>query len=199
MRIRLLAVVAAVAVASALPAGAAPAPQITDPTGDARNQSAGADIVSVLFGTQGTTAKVGKKMVYTPAKLVVTATYAAAPSTDPYVSHQLVFNAGDCGEIYMEVFSGGTFGSAGCLEDGFEPSVKIVDNTIVYTLPFNTIGKQYLKAGASLTDLVAYTAVADPVLGYEMQEIAAIVLAEAGNPADAAIDYATTTAVYKIS
>lgn len=198
MRTRLLAVAAVAALAAAVPATAASAPQITDPTGDARNQSAGADIVSALFGTQGTTAKVGRKTVYTPSKLVVTVTYAAAPSTDPYVSHQLTFELPGCGNVYMQVFNGSsTWGDADCLgEDAtFDPSYKMAGSTITWTLPFNSIGKQYFKPGTALTDLVAYTAVAEPVLGIESQ----LVAGDAPVPVDAALDYATTTAAYKIS
>jgi len=198
MRTRLLAVAAVAALAAAVPATAAPAPQITDPTGDARNQSAGADIVSALFGTSGTTAKVGKKSVYTPTKLVVTVTYAAAPSTDPYVSHQLVFELPGCGRVYMEVFNGSsTFGDAECLGDGvtFDPSFKMAGNAITWTLPFQSIGKQYFKVGTALTDLVAYTAVAEPALGLETQDF----FGAAPLPVDGALDFATTTAAYKVS
>lgn len=198
MRIRLLSVAAVAALAAALPAGAAPAPQITDPAGDARTQSAGADIVSVLFGTQGTTTKVGRKSVYTPAKLTVAVTYSAAPSTDAYVSHQVAFTAPGCGEVYLEMYTGGTFGSADCLEDPFDFSYKADGNVLTVTLPFNTVGKQYFKVGSSLTDLVAYTAFADPVLGYETQELISVAAAEAGAPVDGAIDYATSTASFKI-
>ncbi|HEV2891367.1 MAG TPA: hypothetical protein VGX28_13425 [Frankiaceae bacterium] len=195
MRIRLLSVAAVAVLAAALPAGAAaPKPQITDPAGDARTQAAGADIVSVLFGTTGTTTKVGRKSVYTPSKLVVDVTYSAAPSTDPYVSHQVTFTAPGCGNVYLEIYSGGTFGVADCLPEdtSFDVSYKAAGNVLSISLPFNTIGKQYFKVGSSLTDLAAYTALADPVLGYESQELAGIA------EADGSIDYATSPATFKI-
>jgi hypothetical protein len=197
VRTRLLAVAAVAALAAAVPATAAPAPQITDPAGDARTQSAGADIVSALFGTDGTTQKVGKKTVYTPTKLVVTVTYAAAPSTDPYVSHQVLFTSPGCGSVYLEVYSGGTFGVADCLPEdaSFDVSYKVSGNSIVYTLPFNSIGKQYFKPGTALTDLTAYTAIADPALGYETYELTA---APGVLPVDGGIDVATSAASYRI-
>lgn len=200
MRIRLLSVAAVAALATALPSFAAPAPQITDPKGDARGGAAGTDIVSALFATQGTTAKVGKKTVYTPTKLVVDVTYAAAPSTDPYVSHQVVFTAPGCGTVYLEVYALGTFGVADCMPDdtSFDVTYKVTGNTMQFTLPFTVIGKQYFKPGSSLTDLVAYTAVSDPVFGYESQEVVGAVASEAGVPADGAIDFATTKASYRI-
>lgn len=199
MRIRLLSIAAVAVLATAVPSSAAAKPQITDPKGDARTGNAGADVVSVLFGTQGTTAKVGKRTVYTPSKLVVNVTYAAAPSADPHVSHQVTFTAPGCGTVYLEIYSGGTYGNADCLpeDSAFDISYKASGNTLSLSLPFNTIGKQYLKRGAALTDLVAYTAVADPLLGFESQEVGGLVLGEAG--ADAAIDYASSAAAYKIA
>lgn len=197
MRIRLFAAAAVAVLAAGIPASAAPAPQVTDPKGDARTQSAGADIVSVLFGTQGTTSKVGRKTVYTPSKLVVTVTYAAAPSADPYVGHVLTFVDPGCGRVYLEVFAGdSTWGDAACLGEGVTLGVihKVSGNSIVYTVPLNALGKGNLKVGSALTNLTAYTAVADPVLGIETQELAG----ESPVFVDASIDHATSAASYKI-
>ena len=201
MRTRLLAATAVVAAAAlALPASGAPAPQVVDPKGDAKTQSAGADIVSALFGTAGTTQKIGKRTVYTPGKLTVTVTYAAAPSTDPYVSHQVSFTAPGCGNVYLEIFSTGTFGVADCSppDTSFDVSYKIAGNTITYTLPFSTLGKQYFKTGTPLTDLVTYTAFSDPQFGYESQEIAATTHVAGVTAAEGAIDFATSAASYRI-
>lgn len=197
MRTRLLAVAAVAALGAALPVSAAPAPQITDPTGDALTQEASADIVSALFRTEGSTTKVGRKSVYTPSKLLVDVTYAAAPSTDPHVAHVLTFNAPGCGVVYLEVFMLGTWGVADCLPDtDFEVSYKINGNTLTYTLPFTVVGKQYFKPGSSLTDLVAYTAASEPTVGVESVEV--VSSAPVAPPVNGAIDHATTKTAFKI-
>jgi hypothetical protein len=191
---RVLAVAALAACAAlAAPAGAAaPKPQITDPTGDSTVLGAGGDIVSALFSTAGTTAKVGKKTVYTPTKLLITITYAADVASEPYASHAVRFEVPGCGEVYLQHYSGGTFGSApdSCVTDAFDPNTSVKGKTLTFTLPFSTIGKAYMKKGAALTDLKVYTAVADPVLGYESGELG-------GDQGSS--DVATTTAVYRIS
>jgi len=191
MRTQLLAATALAALAMSLPASAAPAPQITDPAGDSRDTSATTDIVSALFGTQGTTTKVGRKTVYTPTKLVVTVTYSGAPSADPQATHAVTFTEPGCGAIYIQVYSGGTWGFADCLGDAdFGVSYKIAGNTVTYTLPFNTIGKQYFKPGTSLTDLAAYTSLSDPVFGFDVRDISGL--------DEGALDYATSAATFRI-
>ncbi len=189
---RVLAVAALAACAAlAAPAGAAaPKPQITDPKGDSAVLGAGGDIVSALFSTTGSTTRVGKKTVYTPTRLVVTVTYAANASTEQYATHVVQFAAPGCGEIYLQHFSGGKFGSAECLEDPFDPITSVKGKTVTFTLPFSSVGKAYFKKGAALTDLKVYSAVAEPVLGYETAQFA-------DDPG--ASDVATTTGVYRIS
>ena len=198
MRTRLLAVAAVAALGATLPASAAPAPQITDPAGDAVTKEAGADIVSALFRTEGTSAKVGRKTVYTPTKLAVDVTYAAAPSTDPHVAHVVSFTAPGCGNVYLEVYALGTYGVADCSppDTSFDVTYKITGNVISYSLPFTVLGKQFFKPGSSLTDLVAYTAASDPTRGIESYEMVAI--APVAPPVDGSIDFATSTASFKI-
>ncbi|HEU0133159.1 MAG TPA: hypothetical protein VFQ85_19445 [Mycobacteriales bacterium] len=153
---------------TAVPAhAAAPKPQITDPKGDTAAPMAGTDLVSVLFGTSGTTAKVKKKTVYTPTKLVVTLTYDGQPSADPTVSHVVTFDAPGCDDVYLQVYGGdGTFGSADCVNAAFDFGYKTSGNTITLTLPFGALGKS-LRGGAKLGALRAYTAVGDPLIGLE--------------------------------
>ena len=182
--------VAAIAALSFMPAaGAAPKPQIVDATGDAA-AGAGYDIVSALFTTAGTSAKAGRKTVYTPTKLVVTVTYASTVPADAYATQVVEFSAPGCEGVYLQTFSGGTFGSADCLEDPFDVSVKAAGKSVTFTLPFGVLGKQYLNKGAVLSGLTTYTALADPVLGYETGELTMRTVT---------VDSAATTNVYKIA
>lgn len=191
MRRSVLALATVLAASLALPSGAAAKPQITDPTGDQLPVgSAGYDVVSALFSTSGTTARYGRRTVYTPTKLVVTVTYAAAVSTDQQATQVVQFDAPGCADVYLQRFAGGTFGSADCLEDPFDFTVKASGKTLVFTLPFGVIGKSTMKKGAVLDNLSTYTALADPVLGYETAELSQGVVA---------VDTATTSAAYKIA
>lgn len=195
MRTQLLAasLTAALAFAAAGPADAAPKPQITDATGDARpTGGSGADVVSALFSTAGTTAKLGKKTVYTPNKLVVTVTYAGAVPSGANVAQVVQFDAPGCTDVYLESFDTGIWGSADCLEDDFAFTVKKSGKTVTFTLPFKVLGTKHLKRGATLTSLRTYTAHADPVFGYETVEIG-------GGLGAAGLDDAVTTATYKIA
>lgn len=186
---RALALAAVLSVALAAPGVAAPrTPQITDPTGDAP-AGAGYDIVSALFSTEGNTAKVGRKTVYTPTKLVVTVTYAGTVAADPYAAQVVEFDIPGCEGVYLERFSGGTWGASGCVET-FDFGAKTSGKTVTFTLPFAIIGKNVLKKGAVLTGLRTYTAAADPVLGYETAELTA---------GQVTLDSATTTKTYKIA
>lgn len=201
MRTRLLAAaVLACAAAVALPAhAAAPKPQITDPAGDNRVPNAGLDIVSATFSTSGTTAKVRGKQVYTPTRLVVSVAYAGAVATDPYATHQVTFRSPACGEVYLELYAGGPYGDAECVSGGFDFAAVAQGNVLTFTVPFSAIGKQYFKTGAALTDLVVYTAVGDPLLGYESNELAGVPAANgAPLPLDGTVDTATGTAPFKI-
>ena len=193
MRTRLLAVL--LAACAAVPAGAAaPKPQITDPSGDSRVPAAGMDIVSATFSTSGTTAKVRGKKVYTPTKLVVAVTYAGSVAQDPYATHEVMFQLPSCGEIYLEVYSGATYGTADCLTDPFEFSSTVSGSTLTYSVPFGTIGKQYVKPGVALTDLLVYSAAGDPVIGFESRELTSVM----PGVVDGSVDSATTTTAFKI-
>ena len=187
--------------ALAAPGHATP-PQVTDPSGDARVAGgAGADIVSVLFGTEGTTAKVRGRRTYTPDKLVVTVTYAGPVAVDEYVTHELVFTAPDCGEVYLERFYGGTYGLAACLDGSFDFGTRVRGSTLTYVVPFSLVGRAYLRPGAVLTDLLAYTAPGEPRFGEETNEFARLagdLVLDDPNAVDATIDRATSGATYRI-
>jgi hypothetical protein len=193
MRTLLAALVASVALTST--AGAAPRPQITDAKGDQLPVGgAGYDVVSALFTTEGTTTKVGRKTYYTPTKLIVRVTYAGAVATDDYAAQAVTFDAPGCAGVYMERYSGGTWGFTGeCPVEEFGFSVKAAGSTLTFTLPFKAIGKKHLYKGAVLTNLRTYTALADPVLGYESGEVTG------GSFGLGPVDTATTTAAYKIA
>lgn len=188
--------VAAVAATFALAApghGAVPKPQIVDPTGDALPPiSAGYDVVSALFRTEGTTAKVGRRTLYTPTKLVVTVTYAGSVPTEDVAAQVVMFDAPGCARVYLERYAlGSTYGTAECLADPFSFNTKASGKTLTFTLPFATVGKGFLKPGAVLTNLRTYTSIAEPVLGFEAGEVAGP--AEAGT-----VDNAETDAPYRV-
>lgn len=157
---------------SAVPGRAAPKPQITDPVGDVLLVGAHADVVHALFRTEGRTERVGKHKVYTPTKLVVTVTYAAdVPLDEPATARVVAFDTTSCLNVYLETYNGTTYGSADCLgQETFEFTARAKGRTMTFSLPFAMIGSQHLRRGARLTSLRTYTALADPVIGYETGE-----------------------------
>lgn len=192
---RLLVAAVAAMLAFAAPGhGAVPKPQIVDPTGDAVPPiSAGYDVVSALFRTEGTTTKVGRRTVYTPTKLVVTITYAGTVPTDEVAAQVVSFDAPGCENVYLERYAlGTTYGFAGCLDDQFSFAAKASGKTLTFTLPFGTIGKGFLKRGALLTNLRTYTSIAEPVLGFETGEMV-------GTTEYGTVDNASTGAPYRVS
>jgi hypothetical protein len=190
-RSRLLALGLLSSLAFATPGHAvAPKPQISDATGDTVVPAAGTDIVSVLFSTAGTTTKVKKKTVYTPTKLVVTVTYAGPVDVDPQATHTVTFNSG-CGAVYLEFFAGETtYGEADCAADSFDFGTKVDGKTLTFTLPFGTLGKS-IKPGSKLSELRAYTAFGDPVIGTEGVYMTGL--------EQTANDVATTGATYTVA
>ena len=185
MRLRLAAAATLSAVAAfALPGHAAPAPQITDAVGDVVVPEASLDVVSGLFSTQGV--KLGKK--YKPTKLVATITYAAEPNTSELATQVVMFDLPGCGEIYLQRYFGGTYGTAECIEDAFDFTAKVTGKTITYTLTFTTLGKS-MKPGVVLSSLRTYTSGADPVLGYSPADFNEALVA----------DHASTTKTFKVA
>lgn len=183
------------AASAALPGAAAPKPQITDPAGDGVIPVTGMDIVSATFSTAGTTAKAGRRTVYTPTKLVVAVTFAGPVTVDQWATHEVTFQVPFCGEVYLELYGGGTYGAAECLDEKFAFPSHASGSTLTFTLPFATVGAQYFAPGTRLTKLVAYSAVGDPILGYESRELTTTVLP---GVADGAVDSATTALAFTI-
>jgi hypothetical protein len=164
MRLRLAALTALAALAATALPGQAAGPQISGDGGDMPVPNL--DIVSAQFATKGTTTKVGRKTVYTPKSLVVTVTYSGAPDALPVASQYVAFTLSSCGAVLMQRYdANGTYGTAECLGDetlAFD--AVATGSTVVFTLPFNVIGKQF-KRGSTLTDLRTLTGVAEPVVG----------------------------------
>ncbi|HVF06316.1 MAG TPA: hypothetical protein VNA20_15850 [Frankiaceae bacterium] len=193
MRLPLVAALTAVALASSA-SGAAPKPQITDATADQLPVAgAGYDVVSALFATSGTTTKVKKKKIYTPTKLVITLTYAGDVPTDEYATQVVEFDAPGCSDIYLQAYAAttATYGQGDCLPEDTSVSfnAKAAGKTMTFTLPLNLFGAGVLKAGTSLTNLVTYTAYAEPVLGIEPGFVGP----------EAQVDHAETAAAYRVA
>lgn len=188
MRLRLAALTAAAALAATAMPGHAAGPQIAGDGGDV--PVASLDIVSAQFATKGVTSKVGRKTVYTPKSLVVTVTYSGAPDELPANAQFVGFTLPGCGSILMQRFDGnGTWGVAECQEPGdLTYDVAVRGNAVVFTLPFNAIGKQF-KKGSVLSDLRVLTSVADPVVGYGPVDVDEAL----------AVDSASTDAPYRVS
>jgi len=190
----LAAVAAAATLALAAPGhGAVPKPQIVDPTGDAvPTMSAGYDIVSALFRTEGTTTRVGRRTTYTPSRLVVTVTYAGTVPTEEVAAQVVTFDVTGCENVYLERYAlGTTYGVADCIAEQFTFNAKASGKTVTFTLPFTTIGKSYLKPGALLSNLRTYTSIAEPVLGFETGEMV-------GTTNAGTVDDATTATPYRV-
>lgn len=167
MRARLVAVSAAAALAVlTVPSHAAVAPQITDPTGDSLVPMASLDITSGRFATTGTTAKVGKKTVYTPKNLVITLSYAGTPDVSRGATYYALFDVAGCGEVLLEMYATGTWATADCLEDSFDfDAVAKGPNSLEFTMPLSTFGKG-VKAGTKITSMRALTGGSDPLVGF---------------------------------
>jgi hypothetical protein len=208
---------AAVLATPALSGAAAPAPQIVDPSGDAVGSQASLDIVSVKFSTTGTTSvvKKGKKKitVYTPTKLVVTETLAAAPSATQSVRYRIQADIDGCGSfdlLYVNAATGPD-GSLflSCPDGGSDPTAggtlitttpKIAGSVMTWEFSLKMLPAE-IKVGSAVSGFKAYTDVADPVFGlFGTGDGASALLNLPGDPsnAKAVADAASGTAVWKI-
>lgn len=176
MRTARLALVAAglAAVGFAVPSGAAtPAPTssapktltFTDPSGDGKLP--GDDIVKVAYTTTGTTAKVGKKTVYTPKNVVMSIETAAPISTNGYLQYTVQGVIDGCGEFYLGSAPGSELDtiSAACPDDDSvdfaAATYEVKGNTITFTVPVDST----FKAGTKIATPSAYVGVVDPITG----------------------------------
>lgn len=214
-RLAAAALVAAAAFAASVPSHAAPAPQITDASGDAVGGQAALDIVTVRFSTTGltTVTKVRGKRVttYTPTKLVVTQTLAGAPSTTLGTRYRIEATVDGCGQfdIYYVNGASGPTGSAwfDCPEGGLGESGTLLDvvpkisgSTMTWELPLKTLPRE-VKVGSVLSAFRAYTDLGDPLTGIlGTGEGAANLLVIPNDPTVgvAVADVATGTGVWKI-
>jgi hypothetical protein len=208
---------AAVLATPALSGAAAPAPpQIVDPSGDAVGSQTALDIVSVKFSTTGTTSvvKKGKKKitVYTPTKLVVTETLAAAPSTTQSARYRIQAEIDGCGGFDL-IYANAADGPVGSLwldcPAGADPTSggtltnvtpKISGSTLTWEFSLKSLPAE-VKVGSAVSSFKAYTDLADPVLGLiGTGDGASALLNVPGDPsnAKAVVDSATGTAVWKI-
>lgn len=94
----LLAVCLLAATAVALPAGAAPKPQVVDPKGDALDRSTAHDVVSVLFTRTKTASGAGFQ---------VQLTLAGPQSSVPGVNYAISARTEECGEFTINWAPGG--------------------------------------------------------------------------------------------
>lgn len=147
--------------ALALPSSAATqVPQLTDAAGDSHAPMGGMDIVSGLWSTTGTTAKVGGKSVYTPKNLVVTIGYADAVTMNPGAAHEVRFTAPNTTYI-LDVFGTSSYAYDGDFNE-LPMTVAVAGKNLTLTLPLADMG---LKPGAELSALRALTTAAEPVDG----------------------------------
>lgn len=148
----------------------------TDPAGDGKMEP-GDDIVGVRLTTAGTTATVGKKTTYTPKQMVLSLTTASPVATNGTVQYTFEGNVPGCGAFYVAIAPGELakalpdpagfpelFGS--CPDDkafDFTTSAafKVDGSTLTVTFDLNAD----FKAGATISDVLAYSAVVEPVTG----------------------------------
>ena len=210
MRLRALALPAllVVGLVGAPTSGAAVGNDIVDAPGDAIADQASLDITGVDFHmtststtsmvpTRGNNGRKRPVTTVTPKDLVVTMTLAGAPEVTPGVSYQIGAET-ECGHLfvysYFSAADGGptdVFQFSGCggadpaSTDGeanlsIEPTVAISGSTITWTVPARALPKS-IGLSSTWTELTAYTAVTEPVIGY----------ATADFVPESAVDYAT--------
>jgi hypothetical protein len=188
--------------------GAAVGNDIVDPAGDAVAAQASLDITGVDFHMTSTTTRTvvptrgknGRKQVVTtvtPKDLVVTMSLGAVPSVQPGVSYQVGAET-ECGHLFIYSYFSATdagptdvFQFSGCggpdptATDGeanlsLEPTVTVNGSTISWSVPAKALPKE-ISLASGWTELIAYTAVTEPVVGY----------ATADFVPESAVDYAT--------
>lgn len=196
MKLRLLALPAALSALAlishqAQAAPAAPKPQVVDPAGDARSQQSAHDIVSTTFEVTKTAVVTTKKVkgktvkstTYVPKDFVVTLKLAGAPSQEPGVDYwisagsacgdltlQSYYDASAQGMVQFTNFSdcGPDQSVAGLTVNTYDlsPDVVFGADFISYTMPFKSLPKQ-IKLGSTFTAPYVYTALADPLVGFD--------------------------------
>lgn len=178
---------------------------IVDPSGDAVGGQAALDITGVDFHmtttdvVTTTVVKGKKKTVVTkkPKDLVVTMSLVGAPAVSPGISYQIGAET-DCGHLFVySYFSAEAAGPAHSFQfslcggedptstDGeanfsVDPVVTVSGTKLVYTVSAKALPRE-ISMKSVFTELLAYTAVTEPVIGY----------ATADFVPESAVDYAT--------
>ena len=187
MRIRLTLLAAALAVAASagLADAAAPKPQVVDAKGDSPGGVGTADITSARWSTTGdtTVSKVrGKKVTtYTPRKLVVSVSLAAAPTSNPPFAYEAAAEVAGCGGVRFTYTPGTVFsellgdsslwidcgepdqtGSTLLLIPGVDTAIK--GSTITWTVSIKMLPKP-VRVGSRWSEFRAAADVVEPVFG----------------------------------
>ena len=185
-RLALIAVLAAVSLATVPGEAANKKPQIVDPPNDALGAQPATEIVSALWTTTGetvTTKVRGRRVTqYTPKKLVATLNLAAAPMSTAPFSYETSAVVAGCGLVRF-VYTPGTVYSQIVSDrflwydcgpgDAFQgPGLTLVPNiamkigptSITWEYAIKAFGKS-VKVGAPVTDFRAAVNVVDPVIG----------------------------------
>jgi hypothetical protein len=193
VKLRLLAVPATLSVLAffGTNAHAATEPQVKDASGDAVDQQAGHDITGVSYEVTKTVTKTvktvkGKKITVTtttPKDLVVTLKLAGAPAQTPGVLYDTSVNTA-CGALqlqsYYDASAQGMVDYSNFAECGpdntlagvtintydMSPTVVFGPTSISYTISFKALPKE-IKLGATWDSPSAYTALSDPLFGFD--------------------------------
>jgi hypothetical protein len=140
---------------------------VTDPAADSKGLPG--DIAKLTYSTIGKTAKVGKKMVYTPSALTIAVETVSSIATDGSVQYDVEGNLAGCGNFYLYASPGSALDPLGssCADDAtvkFDGSSYAVSGkTITFTIPLRSIPGAV--AGGVVSALFAYTGSVEPATG----------------------------------
>jgi hypothetical protein len=182
VKLRLLTIPAALSVLAFLgtSAHAGTEPQVKDASGDARTQQAGHDIVGVSYEVTKTVTKTTKTV---KGKKITTLKLAGAPSQQPGVLYDTSVNTA-CGALelqsYYDSSAQGMVDYSNFAECGpdntlagvtintydLTPDVVFGADSIAYTMSWKSLPKE-IKLGQTWDSPSAYTALADPLLGFD--------------------------------
>jgi hypothetical protein len=201
-RLALLAGIGAGAALLAPAAVAAPTVVISDATGDAKGNQPAYDLVSVsMETTRVSTAKNAKLKDF---RIVMQ--LAGTPEVQPGTSYQVVGEHAECGMFFAYVYWSAVetapttsvqFAQCGEPDEVGQESyfvdttARIEGSTIVFSMPATSLPPE-VEAGSLFENLVAYTAVTEPSVGFSALDFAPDEADDA-----LALDYATATRAYK--
>jgi hypothetical protein len=188
-RLPLLVAVAAVALSATTGNALSPAvvkPQVVDKRGDSVGNQGTADVVSAWWHTTGettTTKSHGRKVTtYTPKKLVVTLSLAAAPTQSAPFDYETSAQVAGCGTVRFMYTPGTVFGQVlgngtawidcGDETDPTGSNLMLIDNvdvaigakSVTWTVSLKSFPK-HVRVGSKLSSFAAAVHVVDPVEG----------------------------------